>query len=245
MKIICPKCKAEIPPNDVNVAAALAYCPACAEGFPLSALVADGGPPRVEAPAAPVSTLHRDGDVLTLSLPPGGFRGPGCFFLGFSLFWNAITWTFLGIFILNAIAPGTIKVKSKGDLPGVFVFLFLTPFVLIGIGTFVAAIFNIFGRYSLVMDRVRGIYRQEVFGFKWDKKFDLSEISSVELVVAYTQNNIPVYSVGLIREGLTETGEAKPWRSRISFGSGLPESERRWLCGEINAFWREMTGKPD
>jgi hypothetical protein len=241
MKIVCPKCNREIQPNDVNVAAALAYCPACAEGFSLGALVANSGPPRLAPPAAPVSTLRRDGDVLSLLLPPGGLRGAGCFLLFFSLFWNAITWTMLSIFILNVFHPGTVKVKNGGNLPGVFSFLFMIPFVLIGLLTFVLAIFNIFGRCSLVMDRVRGIYRQEVFGFKWDKKFDLTEISAVEMVVAYTQNHVPVYSVGLIRDGPTPTGQAKPWRSRISFGSSLPEPERRWLCGEIHAFWQDMT----
>ncbi len=52
MKVACPNCQEEIPPENVNVQAGVAYCPICEEGYSLQELLAPetDEPERTEEP---------------------------------------------------------------------------------------------------------------------------------------------------------------------------------------------------
>jgi len=239
VKIICPKCERPIPPEGVNVAEGVAYCGRCGEGFDLGDLV-EGETPRVERPADAKTVLTNYGDRLGLVLPRGGSKGIGCFFLFFALFWNAITWTFVVMAVLSYISGEPMKSEDGEETSPVFILLFMIPFILVGIGTAVVALFCFFGETSLAMDRNEGILRRRLFGFKWDRRFQLANVTDVKITESYRQGGsrghggTPVYGVGIHVKGR--------WRPVI-FGAGLAEDEKQWLVGEVHAFWREMTAE--
>jgi len=176
----------------------------------------------VERPERTRVLFTREGDArLALIIPKTGLRGTGCFFTLFVLFWNAISWTAAVAFLAGAPA---------GALPvGAFVAIFpLIGLVLIGI-----ALWVVFGTTSLAMDRETLILRRELFGKRHQRTCRVADIQDVRLEQVYTQNDRPVYGIGIILGG-----RERP----IVFGSGLDEAEKKWLAWEIRSFWRQATG---
>ena len=230
MKIVCPACAQEIPPDGVNVAKGVAYCAACQEGFELEDLVDDEALP-VERPANAQSILSRDEDRLALALPRGGFKGVGCFFTFFALFWNSITWMF--VFMAIGSMLGFVQAPKK-NAPDIFMLLFMIPFIAVGIGTGLAALYCVFGEVTLAMDRTELLFRRQIFSWKWEKTFEVAKISDIRITEAYKQNNRPVYGVGIHIDG-----KSMP----VTFGSGLNEDEKRWLVYELWDFCRRQKKK--
>lgn len=146
-----------------------------------------------------------------LSSPGNGFSGTAIFFLIFSLFWNAISWTLF------------ISALNQGER---FPVLFLIPFILIGLITFLVFIFLLKGVFSILIDRDACHAVWSIHKLKHSKRFATSEITDVVEDVVYTKNYQPVYGVG-IKYGSKRT---------LKFGSGLSEEERKWCIGEIKHF---------
>jgi hypothetical protein len=229
VKIVCPKCSQQIPADGVNVAQGIAFCKLCAEAFSIGTLVRNE-PARLAQPENTKVVLTRAGDKIAVALPRGGFRGAGCFFTFFSLIWNGITWP---IFIANLL--GLVKTQnSSGNMVAqgfdVFVALFLIPFILVGLVTFCAALYCIYGEVTLAMDREQVLFQRQVFGWKWERTYPLADITDIRLTEAYKQNDEPVYGVGI---------HLSSKRMPLTFGSNLSDEEKNWLVGELNAFWRE------
>ena len=232
MKIVCPKCKQPIPAEGVNIAKALAYCNACQEGFDLDDLVEPEALPA-ERPADAQCLLVRDADKLALALPRGGFKGIGCFFTFFALFWNGITWLFVVLTILGMVgAVPTNTVKSSS--PPAVVLLFLIPFMVIGIVTGLIALYCVFGETSVAMDSQELMFRRTVLGRNWDRTYPIAKIKEIKRTESYKQNDVPVYGVGIHIEGKSMA---------ITFGSGLKEEEKNWLIYELFSFWQEQKKK--
>jgi len=149
VKIVCPKCSQSIPADGVNVAKGIAYCKPCEEAFTIGSVVRNE-PARVSQPENTRVVFTRAGDRIAIALPRGGFKGIGCFFTFFSLFWNGVSLT---IFIANLL--GLLKKKGSSVAQGfdLFTILFFTLFILIGAVLSAAAIYCIFGEVTLAMDR--------------------------------------------------------------------------------------------
>jgi hypothetical protein len=228
MKLICPRCRDEIPPEDINVAGNLAHCKACNEAFAL----AGDDVARVERPANARAMLLREPERLAVAFPRGGFKGVGCFFTFFALFWNAITWTFVVVMLAELLtsSSGQPQAVSKGF--GAFGLLFLIPFVVIGLVTAVIALYCLFGETTLALDRERGVLQRKLFRWKHEKGFLVADITAVRIAEAYKQNERPVYGVGIV---------LRDKRMPLVFASHLAEDEKAWLVGEVHAFWKEMT----
>ncbi|MHC4504320.1 MAG: hypothetical protein ACYTFI_13530 [Planctomycetota bacterium] len=221
MKVTCPQCLEEIPAEHVNVQAGVAYCPVCEEGHSLQELLAPGTdePERTEEPPGSKVAFTRLGDEqVAVMLPRIGFRGVGCFMVLFTVFWNAVTWSF--------VIGGAMSDEAW------FVRLFMVPFVLVGLVTALVALWLIFGRTSLAMDRGTLLFRRELFGIRRQKRHKLTDIARIGLAVAYSQNEVPVYGVGI---------HVKNRSSPLVFGSGLSDDEKKWLVGELHAFWKDAT----
>src|SRR5689334_1099017 len=161
----CPRCKRVIPSDDVNVANDIAFCRNCNLSHRLSALAFG-------------TTIDENVDV---SNPPGGTwfqRDGGGVIIGathrslgqafglllFCLFWNGIVSVFVLLAIASTLQHLGVPVPhwfpsptSKGNfIPlgmTIFLWLFLTPFIAIGLGTLAAFLSCLAGRTEL---RIQG-----------------------------------------------------------------------------------------
>ncbi|HYE07820.1 MAG TPA: hypothetical protein VEL07_20050 [Planctomycetota bacterium] len=243
MILTCPSCAETIPAEEADVSTGLVRCLPCNEAFRVADLLGPSEamnlpPARVERPSAALSELAVIGERLTLLLPRGSNRGAGFFFLFFSAFWNAITWTIaLGALLGAGIAPGEMEVEAGTepvatamDLAGIAVFIFLIPFLLIGLGTAVAALYLFFGRTALIVDREQVVFVRSLFGREWVRRRPTSDCVGVDQRLAYSRNDQPVHGVGIVFGG----------NRALVLGSGLPEREREWLRSEIDQHLRTL-----
>ena len=129
--------------------------------------------------------------------------------------------------------------EDGSKVSNLYAVLFMIPFVPIGAGMACATLYVWLCQSSLVMDHEKGLFRREILGMKFDRKFAVSEIKAIKRVMVYLQNDVPVHGIGILRRSADEKQE--PLGSRLYFGSSLPEDEKEWLLGEIHSFWKEAT----
>lgn len=194
MKIVCISCRKDIPAGDVNLDHRLAKCMACHAVFDFSAQVKGAPPPaakvkrdRGEIPL-PKNLVVAEG-MQSLDIVRKWARGPAFFLLFFSGFWNSIVLVFV-----VAAAFGDMKDKSGND-PGCFIWIFLTPFILVGLVTAYIALALLLNKTTI---RVEGNELTVSHGpMRWPgaKTLDASRIDQLYCTeyVAYTQNRRPVY----------------------------------------------------
>lgn len=132
-------------------------------------------------------------------------------------------------------APKTGRARSWPQEP--WIFLFLLPFVIIGLVTALLALFCLFGKTELAMDKEEGVFLRRLFGFHRRRAFRVEEIQAVKIHESYRQNERPVYGVGIL---FGPRSSASFTKRPIVFGTALSEDEKAWLAGEINAFWRRV-----
>ncbi|HEX7901634.1 MAG TPA: hypothetical protein VF950_28000 [Planctomycetota bacterium] len=193
MRIICVSCRKEIPAGDVNIDTSLAKCLACHAVFDFTDQVKGGSAPakkrdRGEIPM-PKNLVVAEG-MQSLDIVRKWARGPAFFFLFFSGFWNSIVMVFV-----VAAASGGFKDESGDGFVGWFIWVFLTPFILIGLGTGYAAIALLLNKTTI---KVEGTELKVSHGpMRWPgaKTLDAARIDQLYCAeyVAYTQNNRPQY----------------------------------------------------
>jgi hypothetical protein len=218
MQVNCPKCSQELPADQINVAKDTAYCPACREAFILSQLIgADESEPEVD-PGDPPPGCR-------LTPLPNGFvifasarSAKTWFMIIFTLFWNAITWTLMGAIIVSLIQYGF--TKELLDHFSVFTFLFLIPFVLIGLGTAGIAATTIAGHVRVTVQDDQGSIFTGVGSFGWTRRFAWSELRSITEQYNNCDGGSLFY---LVLDG----------RRRIRFGSLLNEERRRYVLAVL------------
>ncbi len=247
MILTCPTCAETIPASEADVSTGLVRCLPCNELFRLTDLMGAAQvdapleqqrPPKVERPEGAASELAVIGEQLTLLLPRGSNRAAGWFFVLFSAFWNAITWTIaLGALFTSSVVPQDVEVEEAVvstaavmDFAGIVVFVFLIPFLLIGLATAVAALYLFFGRTALTVDREQVVFVRSLFGREWVRRRPTSDCVGVDLREAYSRNDQPVHGVGIA------FADNRAW----VLGSGLPQGERDWLRYEIDRHLRSL-----
>lgn len=225
MKVHCPSCGREVPADQINIQEMAAACPECGELFSIADAAKEAAaPPLLPEPANTKVYLVRDRDErIGVALPRGGFKGLGCFLVFFSLFWNGITWTI--------VIAGITQFGKEGKGMGVFMLLFMIPFVLIGLGMAVGALWAIFGRTSVALSRSALIVERALFGLRWRKTYKIEDIESIGMREAYKRNGHSKYGVGI---------ELASRRMPVIFGSSLTEDERKWILGELYDFWMQV-----
>ena len=196
VRIRCVGCSKEIPAEDVHLDRVLAKCVSCHAVFDFSDQVGKPGAipseekrkrDRGEIPMP--KNLVVDEGMQSLQIVRKWSRGPAWFFLFFSGFWNSI----VSVFVVAA-ASGMMK-DEQGMGPGCFIWVFLTPFILVGLGTGYAALALLLNRTTI---KVEGNELKVLNGpLRWPgtKTLDASQVSQLycEEYVAYKQNNSPQY----------------------------------------------------
>lgn len=198
MQIRCVSCRKDIPAEDVNLDNGLAKCRSCHAVFEFADQVRkSGGGGAAAAPRKrqrepvpmPKNLAVAEGPQ-TLDIVRRWGRGPGCFLLFFATFWNSI----VSVFVVAA-ASGMMKEKGTGDPVGWFIWLFLTPFIIIGVATGYTALAFLLNSTTI---KVEGNELKIGHGpLRWPgaKSVDPSQISQLYCseYVAYTQNRVPQY----------------------------------------------------
>lgn len=217
----CPQCQGLVQlPHRLNDALwdMLVTCPHCGHTAPLMEFAADQNKTPEEKlaegriattpPIATRITVEDTGSGRTWTLPAKG----GCNFL---MVFGTVWFLFSSAFLV-AIAFGT-----SGGSPLAAV-LFIGVFVLIGLGLIYGGLSQNYAHHVLTVDAVELIHERRMLGRTKRKTLPRDDISSIELVVFYSENYKPVHGI-----------EIKAGSRKIRFGSGLTPEEKAWLCEEL------------
>ncbi len=236
----CPKCQRAIPATDVNVANDVAFCRACNSAHPLSGLVHEEAiAADVDVTRPPPGAWYRSTGFGAVIGATHRSLGTALAMLAFSLFWNGIVSVFVAVAIASTchllgwqLPDWFLSPKMKGGgLPGwgmtIFLWLFLTPFIAVGLllfGTFLSALG---GRTEVRIHHAHG----EVFGgigpFGRRRRFNTQAIKQVRIESKTWRDKR-----GTEREKyriIIEPAEGKP----IKFGSMLREDRRKFVAAAV------------
>lgn len=242
---ICPNCQASLD-DDLVASTGEAECPFCGTELPrlessgevssrdvrsrpattTAAGTAAGGSTVAGLPAgSKIQLVEQSRDRLVIYVPEGGkrTRGIGCF----ALLWNG----FMLVFTAAMIAAG-----ETGDAPLLVVIPFIGLFWAVGLGILYWWLRMRFTRTYLLLERGRLVIQRLLFGRKSTTETLLNDQSRAELIVAYEQNDQPVYSVAV--NGSDRTAK---------FGTALSIEEKSWFTRKFNSFLgvQQPTPKPE
>ena len=249
----CPACAQSIATDDINVKDGVAHCRSCGKLSRLADLIDQPSvdPKVLETPPAGCSYDQAidGGAVVRASL-----RSPGVAvgLLAFCLFWNGIVSTFLltaiGGLYTNLIGPLPqwfpvwMNSGKRGQLgpnmhlgETLFLCIFLIPFVVVGLGMFLAFLIRVIGRVEMIILGNEGKVRTGFGPFNWTCRFDASQVKRV--------------TVG--RTSYEQNGQFKPLISieadrTVKFGSMLPDDRRAWMlsAAQLLLVSRKSVGSP-
>jgi hypothetical protein len=233
----CPKCQRVIPVEDVNVANDIAFCRNCNLSHRLSSLTfGTAVDESVDVSRPPAGTwFQRDGTGVVIGATHRAL-GQAFGLLFFCLFWNGIVSVFvcfaaastlqhLGVSLPHWLPSPT----SKGGIGipvglTIFLWLFLTPFIAIGLGMVTAFLSCIGGRTELRVQGSEAVLFSGVGPLGFRKRFLTSEVTDVRIEERRWND-----SNGNSRRNnriVIETTQ-KP----INFGSMLSAERRRFVAG--------------
>lgn len=232
----CPRCKNVIPSDDVNVANDIAFCRTCNLSHRLSDLtlgtIVDD---EVDASRPPAGTwFQRDGRGTVVGASHR-LIGQAFGLLLFTLFWNGIVSVFVAfalastLNLLGVTSPSWFPApKMNGGPMGVgmtiFLWLFLTPFIAIGLGMLFAFLSSLAGRTELQLQGNQCVLFTGIGPLGWRRRFASSEVRDVRIEDKRWRD-----SDGDSRRStqiIIETAQ-KP----IKFGSMLSKERRAFVAG--------------
>lgn len=166
MSLLCPKCHKPIPPEDVNVGADVAFCRACETPTAISSLVSQvAGSAAFGAMPAPV--------VADLASPPPGawYRDDGTTVRVGATLRSGGAWFFLifgsvWLFITTVVIGGALLSSGPGNS---FPFLFMIPFLLVGLGTETFGVVLLVGAAEVTLRGGEGLVRVGAGPLSWTR----------------------------------------------------------------------------
>jgi len=240
----CSKCGNIIPADDVNVARDVAFCRSCNLASPLSALASglalDASVDLYQPPQgcwhSPtgmgelVGATHRS---LLMALP----------LLGVALFWNGIVSVFVSVALastlnlLGAPVPEWFPApRMNGETMGtgmtLFLWLFLTPFIVIGLGMIGAFLSCLAGKTEVNVDRGMVTIATGIGPVRWNRRFQATDLKEIRIEETNQNNG------GRKTEIIAELHNGK----RIKFGSMLREERRRFMAAAADKIIRGHGG---
>lgn len=216
VELKCPKCGALLAMEDVNMATDMALCRACNKISRFSDLVQEERDEEIldSIPRRMSVVKTARGLEVTYKKP----KGAGFFILLFSVIWNAITYSIL------------FAMMGKMTHEGLFGQLFLIPFVLVGFGTLLSAVYVLFGRMTLTLTPGRGELFRGVGSLGRRQQFLLAKDARVSIEASNMQQNHKV-----LNKIVVDQPDGKPFE----FGTGIAEKEAQQY---VAALLRQMRG---
>jgi hypothetical protein len=235
---ICPRCKGVIPSEDINVVKDIAYCRNCNLAQSLSALasgtVVNDDVDLTQAPAG--AWFSRDPDGMTVGATNRSLGGAfGLLF--FALFWNGI----VGMFVLLALSATlhqlgiglpswfpAFAAKSNSQPLGfiIFLWLFLTPFIAIGLAVFSGFLNALAGRAEIRIQNGHADLFTGIGPIGFHKRFEAAEVRNVRIEEQpwRGQNGNSQPSTRIIIETTNRT---------LQFGSMFTYERRRFVAAAL------------
>jgi hypothetical protein len=231
----CPNCGQPIATDDINVGEGVALCRGCGKLSRLSEVLEQPttDPTAITRPPAGCSY---DGSYAGATVIRASLRsiGSAAGMLAICLFWNGI----VSVFLVQAI--GGLYFHFVGDLPEwfpmasagegsrghpiplgmtLFLCLFLTPFVVIGVCMIGAFFCFLFGAVEVDVSGSDGRVRTSIGVLRWTRRFDASQVTRVSLGQTKWQEN------GRSKELI----EIEAADRTVRFGTMLSPERRQWL----------------
>lgn len=235
----CPRCGGAIPANDIHVGKDIAFCRPCNAVHSLSSLardaVLDEGVDLQQPPAGCWRRSEVSGEVIG-----GSHRslGTAVVMCGVMLFWNGIVSVFVTLAVaatvrlLGVDLPGWAPVpKMNGEIMGVgmtvFLWLFLTPFIIIGLGLLYAFLDALAGRTEVRIGQGQASVTTGIGPVGWTKRFATSAVKGVRLDDQTWRDSDGD------SQRKTKIVVELPDGGKVSFGSSLPEQRRRFVAAAV------------
>jgi len=239
----CTRCQRVIPAEDINVARDVAFCRLCNLSHSLAELVNERAAEREERDETdltrpPPGAWYRYDGLATVIGGTHRSSGQAAHLLFFATFWNGI----LSVFVLLNLASTIRLLGGKppawfpdpimdGDLLGVgmtiFLWIFLLPFIVVGLSLAAGLVNAIAGRTEIRFDEFRGTVFTGVGPIGRRQPFEVGSVRKVRC----EEDGVEVYSrTHQRRERIVlelEGGE------RIRFGAALPEPRRRFVTAAL------------
>lgn len=191
---ICPRCQRPIPDGDFHVAKDLAYCRACQESFSFADLMEEAElEVGLDVRHPPEGAWYRSegaDTVAGVSLRSLSRAGGA---LAIALFWNGI----VSVFVCIALS-GTLHLlgvplpvwfpapTSEKGAPGLgmlcFLWLFLTPFIVVGLTMIWGVLAHLVGKVEVRVGKTEGTIFTGLGPLGWKRRFDPRQVESVKLV---------------------------------------------------------------
>src|SRR5512140_2333612 len=189
----CPECGKMIPAEDVNVAKDVAFCRACNQAHSLSALAhgtaIQPGVDTAHPPAGAWYTSNGMGTIIGATHRSCGAAG-GTLFI--TVFWNGIVSVFVCLAIAGTLRNLDLPMPSWFPAPHMngapmswlmtlFLWLFLTPFIAVGLAMLGAFLSAIGGRTEVRIRNREGIVFTGIGPLGLRKRFDAGEVDAVRI----------------------------------------------------------------
>ena len=235
----CPKCHSTIPSNDVNVAADLAFCRTCNLSHTFSSIARGTGiDPTVDVTRPPKGAWQRSSGLGTTIGASHRTLGGAVTLLGIAAFWNGIVSIFVALALSSTMAligfrpPGwfpnpIMNGSAMGVGVTIFLWLFLTPFILVGLAMISGFFLCLGGRTEVHLRDWEGEIFTGIGPVGRRRKFKTESIKDVRIEDKQWRD-----SDGDRRrstEILIELIEGKP----LKFGSSLAEDRRQFMAAAM------------
>lgn len=189
----CSRCGRAIPSDDINVANDVAYCRPCNLSHQLSALTSGAEvDSNVDLNSPPAGAWYRnDGMGLVIGATHRSL-GKALGALAVSLFWNGI----VSVFVLLALSstlrhlgfqpPDWFPAPNMNESPmgvgmTIFLWIFLTPFIVIGLVMISAFFSSLAGRTEVRLHNADGVVFTGVGALGYRRRFDASSVKDVRI----------------------------------------------------------------
>lgn len=235
----CSRCGRVIPGEDVNVGKDVAYCRPCNVAHPLSSLAHGAAlETGVDLNRPPPGCWHRQDVMGVVTGATHRSLGATLGLLAVSLFWNGI----VSVFVLLALSS-TLRLlefslpewfpapKMNDQAMGVgmtiFLWIFLTPFIAIGLAMIGGFLSALGGRTEFRLNRTEGVIYTGIGPLGWRRRFMATDVKEVRI-----DNQQWRDSDGDRRSKTNIIVELHSGRL-IKFGSMLREDRRKFVAAAV------------
>ncbi len=235
----CPRCKGVIPSEDVNVARDIAFCRACNLSYELSALTAGIElDPDLDVNQPPAGAWFVQDGTSTVTGATNRSLGQAMGLLFFCLFWNGIVSVFVAVAFSSTLHhlgvglphwfPAPVSKGNIVPLPmTIFLWLFLTPFIAVGLAVLGAFLSSLGGRTEVRIEGDQATLFTGIGSVGFRKRFSVSDVKAVRL-----EDNSWRDSNGNSRRQRQIVIERQSGKT-LKFASMLTEERRKFVAGAV------------